>query len=217
LTLFPKLDGPDDARWTLLLSHGAGASTASSFCDELWGYLLKKGSEIGGLRVARFDFPYMEKWAITGRRHPPDRMLMLQQAYREAVGALTIEHEHLVIGGKSMGGRVASLIANDLKVAGLVCLGYPFHPRGQPEKLRTAHLERLSLPALICQGTRDPMGSMEDVEGYQLSPMIRFEWLPDGDHDLVPRKRSGHTRAGNFDTAATAIIRFFEALNRPDC
>ena len=216
MTLPPKLDGPADARWTLLLSHGAGASTASSFFDEFCGYLLKKGSEIGGLRVARFDFPYMEKWAITGRRHPPDRMPMLQQAYREAVRALDIQREHLVIGGKSMGGRVASLIADDLKVAGLICLGYPFHPRGQPEKLRTTHLERLSLPALICQGKRDPLGSMEDVQGYHLSPMIGFEWLPDGDHDLVPRKRSGHTRAGNYDTAETAIIRFVGDLNRPD-
>ena len=74
-----------------------------------------------------------------------------------------------------MGGRFASMVAKDEKVAGIVCLGYPFHPRGQPEKLRTAHLERLSLPALICQGARDPMGSMEDVEGYHLSPMIGFE------------------------------------------
>ena len=112
-----------------------------------------------------------------------------------------------------MGGRVASLIADDAGVAALVCLGYPFHPPGQPTKLRTSHLENLATPALICQGTRDPFGNREDVEHYDLASSIELEWLPDGDHNLVPRKRSGHTRDENWSAATTAIVRFIESLN----
>ena len=213
MTISPRLDGPADARWTLLLSHGAGASTASSFFDEFRRYLLDKGSGIGGLRVALFDFPYMQERARTGKRRPPNRMPILQQSYLEAIRALDVDLDRLVIGGKSMGGRVASLIADDAGVAALVCLGYPFHPPGQPTKLRTSHLENLATPALICQGTRDPFGNREDVEHYDLAASIELEWLPDGDHNLVPRKRSGHTRDENWSAATTAIVRFIETLN----
>ena len=211
LSVSPRLEGPSDARWTLLLAHGAGAGTTSDFFTELSTRLLGLGGEIG-LRIALFDFPYMEQRMQTGRRRPPDRMPDLQRAYLDAIAALASEPERLVIGGKSMGGRVASMIADRAPIAGLVCLGYPFHPRGQPEKLRTAHLEELATPTLICQGVRDPLGSAEDVKGYCLSSNIRIEWLPDGDHDLVPRKRSGHTRAGNRDAAAAAIVRFIGSL-----
>jgi len=112
-----------------------------------------------------------------------------------------------------MGGRVASLIADEAGVAGLVCLGYPFHPPGEPTKLRTAHLEKLATRSLICQGTRDPFGNQEDVEGYTLSPAIEIEWLPDGDHNLMPRKRSGHTHEENWGATTSAIIRFIGSLS----
>jgi predicted alpha/beta-hydrolase family hydrolase len=98
----------------------------------------------------------------------------------------------LVVGGKSMGGRVASMVSDQLlaagKIVGLLCLGYPFHPPGRPEQLRTAHLEALRTPALICQGTRDPFGTREEVAGYALSEQIELFWVEDGDHDLKPRK-----------------------------
>lgn len=203
----PRVLGAGDTSWTLLLSHGAGVSTDSRFFAELADRLLT-----GGLRLALFDFPFMQERARTGKRRPPDRMPVLQQAYREAIDALGPDAGRVVIGGKSMGGRVASLIADDEQVAGLVCLGYPFHPRGQPGKLRTSHLADLATPTLICQGTRDPLGNREEVERYSLSPSIRFEWLPDGDHDLVPRKRSGHTREENWDVAAAAIVEFIGTL-----
>ena len=212
MTGSPRIAGPVNAGWTLLLSHGAGASTASSFFAEFSGRFIELGRDIDGLRVALFDFPYMEQRMVAGNRRPPDRMPILERAYHDAIAALACEPDRVVIGGKSMGGRVASLIADDAQVAGLVCLGYPFHPRGQPGKLRTAHLEKLSTPTLICQGTRDPLGSLEDVQSYCLSPSIRLKWLPDGDHDLVPRKRSGYTRAENWDTAAAAIVRFIGSL-----
>ena len=111
-----------------------------------------------------------------------------------------------------MGGRIASMIADEAGVAGLACLGYPFHPPGKPEKLRTEHLETLKTPALILQGERDPFGRREEVEGYALSSAIDVQYLPDGNHDLQPRKSSGHTRDGNRVAAVAAIHAFVGGL-----
>jgi predicted alpha/beta-hydrolase family hydrolase len=109
-----------------------------------------------------------------------------------------------------MGGRVASLVADDLfsqqRVAGLVCLGYPFHPVGQPAKLRTAHLATLACPTLIVQGTRDPFGTREDVAGYVLAPAISLQWIENGDHDF---KGAGR---GAMDDAASKVVAFAEAV-----
>jgi predicted alpha/beta-hydrolase family hydrolase len=120
----------------------------------------------------------------------------------------------LFIGGKSMGGRVASMIADELfrakKIAGLFCLGYPFHPPAKPEQLRTAHLRELSVPTLICQGTRDPFGTREEVETYPLSPSIRIRWLGSGDHDFRPAKGSGLTAKGNLGSAADAVAEWIK-------
>jgi len=118
----------------------------------------------------------------------------------------------LFIGGKSMGGRIASMVADEAEIAGLVCLGYPFHPPGKPEKLRTAHLERLATPALFVQGTRDPFGTREEVAGYRLSPAIGFHWSEDGDHSLKPRKSSGRTTELSLDEAVAAIAGFLRRL-----
>jgi len=117
-----------------------------------------------------------------------------------------------VIGGKSMGGRIASMIADDAGVDGLVCLGYPFHPPGKPEKLRTAHLRDLQTPTLIVQGTRDPFGKPEEVDAYDLSDGIRIVWLEDGDHSFKPRKSSGRTLEQNFGEAIAAIAAFVAGL-----
>ena len=109
---------------------------------------------------------------------------------------------------------MASLIADEEyaagRVEGLVCLGYPFHPPKKPEKLRTAHLARLDCPAQIIQGTRDPLGSRDEVSGYGLDERIGIVWLEDGDHDLKPRKRSGETFEGHLNAAADAIRGFVE-------
>lgn len=124
--------------------------------------------------------------------------------------------QKLIIGGKSLGGRVASLVADELlnvgSISGLVCLGYPFHPPGKPDNLRTAHLERLRCPALIVQGERDPFGSKAEVETYDLSPAIKIVWANDGDHDLGPRGGSGFTRAGNLALAADAVDAFAKSI-----
>ncbi len=109
-----------------------------------------------------------------------------------------------------MGGRVASMVADGLlaegRIAGLLCLGYPFHPPEKPAQLRTAHLMTLETPTLICQGTRDPFGTKDEVPGYRLPERIRFLWLEDGDHDLKPRKSiSGFTAADHLATMARTV------------
>jgi predicted alpha/beta-hydrolase family hydrolase len=160
-----------------------------------------------GLRVARFEFPYMAKRREEGRRTALDRQPVLLAAWRAAIESLG-GARGLVIGGKSLGGRMASLLADEVEARALVCLGYPFHPPKHPERLRTAHLERIRTPTLVVQGTRDPFGGPEEVAGYPLSPAIRVVWIEDGDHDLRPRARSGRTQAENLRAAADAVAGF---------
>jgi len=179
------VDGRHDAQATVLLAHGAGASMDSPAMNTLVAALTG-----AGLRIARFEFAYMAA-RRTGQRKPPPKAEMLIPEFGEAVRNLDWTGR-LIIGGKSMGGRVASMIADDLHaadmIAGLLCLGYPFHPPGKPGQLRTGHLVDLATPALICQGTRDPFGTRNDVVAYSLSPQIEMLWIEDGDHDLRPRK-----------------------------
>jgi hypothetical protein len=194
-------DGPGDAATTLLLAHGAGAPMDSPAMTAVAGALAR-----AGLRVARFEFGYMAA-RRSGQRRPPPRAETLIPEYRAAVAALGAAR--LVIGGRSMGGRVASMLADALHeagtVSGLLCLGYPFHPPGKPEQLRTGHLAALATPALICQGTRDPFGNRDEVAGFALSPRIEILWLEDGDHDLKPRKRiSGYSVADHLATVGVA-------------
>jgi predicted alpha/beta-hydrolase family hydrolase len=198
----------------LLLAHGAGAPMTSPFLTKMTGLLVERG-----LRVSRFEFSYMAARRQGGKRRPPPKAELLVGEYDKAVAELSphlVPGEKLLIGGKSMGGRVASLAADALfgahRIAGLVCLGYPFHPPGKPEQLRTAHLQAITCPTLIVQGERDPFGSRAEVEALKLPAAIRFVWAGDGDHDLGPRGGSGFTRAGNLAAAADAIRDFAIAL-----
>jgi predicted alpha/beta-hydrolase family hydrolase len=159
-----------------------------------------------GVRTARFEFAYMAA-RRKGQRRPPPRADTLLDEYRLAVRSAGVDR--LVIGGKSMGGRVATMIADDVQAAGVVCIGYPFHPPGKPEQLRTAHLMGLTTPALICQGERDAFGARSEIAAYGLSPGIEFSWYADGDHDLRPRKAiSGFTYRDHLSTAADAVAEF---------
>lgn len=199
------LDGPNNASVTLVLAHGAGAPMDSDFMN-----VFAAGIAAAGLRAARFEFPYMTKSREDGKRRPPDRAQVLLGFYLDVVRELGAEN--LVIGGKSMGGRIASMIADEAGVAGLVCLGYPFHPQGKPEKLRTDHLMGLKTPTLILHGERDPFGRREEVSVYNLSTSIQVQYLPDGDHDLKPRKVSGRTREQNWEAAIAALVSFAKGL-----
>ena len=199
--------GPNDATTTFLLAHGAGAPMDSAWMNDLSALLSDHG-----IAVARFEFDYMAG-RRDGHRKPPPRGDTLTGEFLDAVASVN-RTGRLFIGGKSMGGRVASMVADELHargdIAGLVCLGYPFHPPGKPEQLRTAHLETLTTPALICQGARDVFGTAEEVAGYALSPAIRLHWLEDGDHGFKPRKASGRTEAQNLAEAADAIAAFVQ-------
>jgi predicted alpha/beta-hydrolase family hydrolase len=203
--------GPEDAPITLLLAHGAGAPMDSASMSAISGALAA-----AGLRVARFEFGYMAARRTTGERRPPPRAETLIPEYRAAVAALN-PSGRLIIGGKSMGGRVASMIADELysegRVTGLLCLGYPFHPPGKPEQPRTGHLLALATPTLICQGTRDPFGSREEVAAYTLSDRIEILWIEDGDHDLRPRKQvTGVSPAAALRALADAVAVWTERI-----
>lgn len=197
------VDGPDAAP-TLVLAHGAGAAMDSLGMTDLATRLVARG-----VRVVRFEFGYMAS-RRSGVRRPPPRAETLLDEYRAVVSEVG---GRPVIGGRSMGGRVASMIADSLfdagSVTGLACVSYPWHPPAKPEQPRITHLLSLVAPALIVQGTRDPFGSPAEVAGYGLSPAIEMLWLDDGDHDLRPRKAvSGFTHAEHLDACADAVAGF---------
>ena len=199
-------DGPPAAARTLALAHGAGVGMDAPFMQGM-----AERVAAAGIEVVRFEFPYMRVQRATGRRRAPNAPRVLLDAWREVVAALG-DPSRLVIGGKSLGGRVASMIADEAGVAGLVVLGYPFDPPGGSSGPRTAHLAGLRTPMLICQGERDRFGGREEVATYDLSPAIALHWIADGDHSFAPRKSSGRTLDENLDDAADAVVRFVEGL-----
>jgi predicted alpha/beta-hydrolase family hydrolase len=197
----PIVNGPDRAPWWLLLAHGAGQGPETPFMEAIAGCL-----GAAGVRVIRFRFPYLR--IGDGKRRPPNPEAVLREAFLAEIAALGIPAQRLLIGGKSMGGRMASLIADQAGVAGLLCLGYPFHPPGKPEQLRIKHLRSIRTPTLICQGERDPFGRRAEVAGYALSEAVTLKWITDGEHSFKPRKASGLTWQDNLAEASAAAESF---------
>ena len=203
------VNGPEKAPITLVLAHGAGAPMDHPFMNAI-----AEGVAGKDVRVVRFEFPYMAARRIGGHSRAPDREPVLMQTWREVIAKLDAPG-HLMIGGKSMGGRIAGMVADEVGAAGLICLGYPFHPPGAPTRLRTAHLEKLRTPALILQGTRDTFGLPEEIARYKLSSKIRIVWIEDGDHSFKPRARSGRTNAQNMSEAIAQMQSFIATLKIP--
>ncbi|MBS53610.1 MAG: alpha/beta hydrolase [Oceanospirillaceae bacterium] len=192
-------NGPDNGP-LFILAHGARAPSDSEFMVNMAELLAERG-----ICVVRFNFPYMEMNKEDGKKRPPNRLPALLEDYEQLVNLLG---RPCVIGGKSMGGRVASVLAQTQEspfVKGCGCLGYPFHPPGKPDNLRTDHLQQLSKPLFIAQGTRDALGSQEEVSGYDLADDIELLWLEDGNHDLKPRVKSGFTQQQHLQTTADAL------------
>ncbi|WP_226702386.1 alpha/beta fold hydrolase [Microbulbifer elongatus] len=195
-----------------LFAHGAGAPMDSDFMQAQAELLAAQG-----VGVVRFEFPYMEERRESGKRRPPNKMEVLLASFQAQIerAGEELSAAPLFIGGKSMGGRVASMLAQENfeqgRVAGAVCLGYPFHPPGKPEKLRTEHLVPLTCPTLIVQGTRDKLGNREEVAGYPLASAIELCWLEDGDHDFKPRKASGFSQQQHWQAAADRAAEFMRA------
>ena len=208
-TIQRLVDGPSDPKATVVLAHGAGAGMVSPFMATIAGGLAERG-----WRVVRFNFPYMVRSTLSGRKAAPDRLPTLVGAFQDEIQAAAQEQRPLLIGGKSMGGRIASLVVDqaaiDQQVRGCICLGYPFHPPGQPLKLRTEHLRKLRTPCLILQGERDSFGRREEVDGYDLSDAIQLQWLPTGDHSFKPTKASGLSLDEQMASAVERIDRWID-------
>lgn len=196
------MDCPDAAPAIVMLAHGAWAPMDSPFMAAIAGGLAQKG-----WRVGRFGCPYMARQRETGRRRAPDRLQVLQASFRQQVHLEQTDFQErpLMLAGKSMGGRVASLVVHELADGengrGCVCLGYPFHRPGRPEQLRIEHLLFLRTPTPILQGERDSFGGGEEVESYTLSPQAQLGWIPSGDHSFKPPRSSGLSEAEYWATA----------------
>ncbi len=201
-------NGPATAPLTLALAHGAGAFMDSGFMAAFAEGLVVQGR--GRWRVVRFEFPYMAARRRDGRKRPPNPESSLLETWRRVIA--TLGPERLVIGGKSLGGRMASMVADESGVLGLVCLGYPFHPTGKSEKLRVTHLNDLRTPTLIVQGTRDPFGTVAEVPNYALSRNVAIHWIEDGDHNLRPRKSAGRSVTHAWIEAISAVGDFLAGL-----
>lgn len=188
-------------RARIILAHGAGAGMESRFMQFAADALAKQGFE-----CILFNFPYMQKRTEDGKRRPPDRAPKLLEHYQAIISEVGRDRP-LLIGGKSMGGRMASLLAAQAPdiADGLVLLGYPFHPPGKPEKLRTDHLPDIEIPTLLVQGERDTFGGVDLVASLTLPSCFDIRWALDGDHGFKPRKKSGRTESENWVEAIAAI------------
>ncbi|GLX86772.1 alpha/beta hydrolase [Thalassotalea loyana] len=195
---------------TFVFAHGAGAGMSHTFMENMTSKLNRLG-----INTVRFDFPYMAKRAVDGKKYPPNKMPILIEAYKEVVENLSSTLP-VFIGGKSMGSRVAMTLLSEHKsmaeqVKGAICLGYPFHPPKKPDNLRLSPLTDNKVPTLICQGERDTLGNKREVLSYQLDTNYSVKFFPDGDHDFKPRVRSGFTHEENLDEVAIAILAFVKA------
>ncbi len=204
-----RWDRPEgEVRATLILAYGAGAPMDSEFMQNM-----ARGLAARGIAVLRFEFAYMAARRVDGKKRPPNPQAQLLQQWREVHARVRQQVAGpLAIGGKSMGGRMASLLADELGADALVCLGYPFYAAGKPEKTRVAHLAELRTQTLIVQGERDALGNREAVAGYALSPAIRLHWLAAADHDLKPLKSSGVSHDQHLASAAQAVADFLAAV-----
>ena len=198
-------EGSVDAPVRILLAHGAGAGMDHAFLAELSRLLA--GPEI---EVVRFNFPYMTKRAQDGKRRPPDRQPLLLEHWRQMVREFA--HPRLFLAGKSMGGRMAAELYHDggdaMNAAGLLILGYPFHPPAKPDRWRGDVLKQIKVPTLLLQGERDTFGSRAELAEFPFSPNVSVHWLTDGDHGFKPRKVSGVSEQENMQYAADTIKHF---------
>lgn len=202
-------EGAVDAPVRILLAHGAGAGMEHAFLAELSRLLA--GPDI---EVVRFNFPYMNKRALDGKRRPPDRQPVLLAHWRQM--AKEFAHSRLFLAGKSMGGRMAAELYQDgedeMNAAGLLILGYPFHPPANPDRWRGDVLKQIKTPTLLLQGERDTFGTRAELADFPFSPAVSVHWLTDGDHGFKPRKSSGVSEQDNLRQAVGQIKNFIATI-----
>lgn len=198
----------------LILAHGAGAPADSPFMEVLADALGK-----AGVTCLRFEFPYMRQRRTDGRKRPPDRQDKLLAHFRRVLSWVREsygEESAIYLGGKSMGGRMATILASEPELEhgfqGVVCFGYPFHPPGKPDRWRTGHFDHLWCRVLILQGTRDPFGRPDEVTAElaeRVNPQMR--WIEGGNHDLVPLARQKVPQDDLINWAAKQAAEFMKA------
>lgn len=219
LPISTLLDSAEDAKALVIFAHGAGADMEHEYIEALVRLMNAKK-----LSVLRFNFPFMDKRKLDGKRRPPDRMPALIACYQSVLSSISVDsnaHLPIYIGGKSMGGRVAAMLSCDKvlmfneKINGVICLGYPFHPVKKPEKLRLAPLQETHLPVLILQGQRDALGSEEEINSYEVSSRCQLHYFHDGDHDLKPRIKSGYNLKQHQNSAINKMSEFIDEINNP--
>jgi uncharacterized protein len=199
-------DGPEDAPLKVALAHGLSVPMDAPFMA-----FFAEGIAAAGYRVARFEFPYMRERHRSEARIRPDALPVLLDTWRAVVDALG-DPSRLVVGGKSLGCRTASVVANELRPAGLLCLGYPFHPPDRQDILRAAHLSDAGVPVLVIQGELDPFGSRNDLRECVFPRDVRFHWLAGGDHNFTPVDGSGRTEVDSWTEALGEVARFLGQL-----
>jgi len=220
-----------------IMAHGAGAHK-----DSDWLLQMDQLLSNAGIIVERFNFPYMIQRVIDGTRRPPDRQPKLLAAFEAQIQKMAEKYKDqsikLVIGGKSMGGRMASLLVaeyqeqkklgevnlssqtnqvKEIEIAAVICFGFPFHPPKKLDKYRGDHLVTMQTSTLILQGERDTLGTKQEISSYQYSDLafsnrVRVEYLPDGDHSFKPRVKSGFTLEQNMQTASEQVINYLFAI-----
>jgi uncharacterized protein len=200
-------DGPPGARDLVVLAPGAGAGMRHEFMQRVAAGLAK-----ADIRVCRFDFPY----ARAGRRRP-DPQPVLEAAYKEVVEGLASERagKRLFVGGKSLGGRIAShVVSAGLDAEGLIFLGYPLHPPGKPERIRSAHLSDIRVPMLFVEGSRDPFCPLQTLEKVraELDAPTDVIVVENGDHSFRVRKSSGRTNEEAIEEVISGVARWVAAL-----
>ena len=196
----------------VLLAHGAGADMNAAALTVVADALAD--AKIPSLR---FNFPYNQ----VGRR-APDRPPVLDAAVRDAAAELAlvarVPMDRLVLGGRSMGGRICSLVAGDavdpVPALGLALLGYPLHPPGKPETLRVEHFKRLTMPVLFASGTRDAFGTPAELKRHakMVKGPVTFHWIETGDHGFKPLKASGLNADDALRGVAEAVVGFVRSL-----
>ncbi|NVK34085.1 MAG: alpha/beta hydrolase [Rhodobacteraceae bacterium] len=205
----------DAPKATLLLAHGAGTAMDSTFMEKIANHLASND-----VSVVRFEFAYMAGRRTGGSKRPPPKAEKLIGEFQTALQAILQTCEGpVLIGGKSMGGRVAAMLAGGAslpaRAKGVVCLGYPFHKVSKEvtdSDWRLEPLEESKRPVLILQGERDQFGSQAELAGMSLPETVTVSYLEDGNHDFGPRGRSPATLDGNIENAAKLIAEFAEGL-----
>jgi predicted alpha/beta-hydrolase family hydrolase len=188
-------------------AHGAGGNIHDRSMVKLVSTLTARG-----VSVVRFNFLYREK--KSGR---PDAMPKLEKCFESVIAHVRseLDPKTLIIGGRSMGGRAASMLAaRNFNADGLLLLAYPLHPPGQPEKLRDAHLKDITMPVICFNGTRDAFCTRELMERALKTVKTKWEmhWIDQADHSFHVPKSSGRTDAQVLEEVGDAVERWLASL-----